>query len=211
MIAAFATWNGRIAPVFDVTRHLYLVEREEAQIIRESEAPLHGESAAQLALTLVDLKVNVLICGAISQPLQAMVTAYGIEVIPFVAGALREVIEAWMQGKLLLRGTFAMPGCGWGNRRCGHPMHTFREEALMFGRGGGKGAGGGQGGGRGAGGGQGGGSKGMGGRGRMGGQMASGPAGECVCPACGHRQEHVRGVPCTQTECPKCGAMMTRA
>jgi len=201
MIAAFATWNSRIAPVFDVTRKLNLVDREGVQISKESEVQLHAESPAQIALTLAELQVDVLVCGAISQPLRAMVMAYGIEVIPFVAGELDRVIDAWLQGRLLRSSGFAMPGCGRGYGRHGLEKYNHREEATMFGRGSGKGGGGGQGGGK----------KGMGGRGRMGGQKAAGPAGECLCPACGHREAHERGVPCAQKLCPKCGAAMTRA
>ncbi len=48
------------------------------------------------------------------------------------------------------------------------------------------------------------------GRGRGGG-MGLGPGGECVCPACGERVPHTRGVPCYQQKCPKCGSPMTRA
>ena len=49
-----------------------------------------------------------------------------------------------------------------------------------------------------------------GGRGRMGGRGA-GLGGECLCPSCGKRVPHRRGVPCSQTRCPACGAVMTRA
>ncbi len=52
--------------------------------------------------------------------------------------------------------------------------------------------------------------RGLGGRGRMGG-FALGPAGECVCPKCGYKALHQRGVPCYQQKCPKCGTLMTRA
>lgn len=49
------------------------------------------------------------------------------------------------------------------------------------------------------------------GRGRMGGTRAgAGPAGECVCPACGARAPHTVGVPCYELKCPKCGAAMVR-
>ncbi len=48
-----------------------------------------------------------------------------------------------------------------------------------------------------------------GGQGRMGGS-ALGPGGECVCPKCGTRVPHPRGVPCYKMKCPKCGAQMTR-
>jgi hypothetical protein len=49
-----------------------------------------------------------------------------------------------------------------------------------------------------------------GGRGRMGGSKAAGPAGYCVCTACGHKVKHQAGKPCFETKCPKCGAQMTR-
>jgi hypothetical protein len=50
----------------------------------------------------------------------------------------------------------------------------------------------------------------MGRVGRMGGPQAAGPGGNCVCPSCGTRTPHQRGVPCYQANCPKCGAKMVR-
>lgn len=32
----------------------------------------------------------------------------------------------------------------------------------------------------------------------------------CKCSSCGHLQTHVRGVPCIQTKCEKCGSTMVR-
>ena len=48
------------------------------------------------------------------------------------------------------------------------------------------------------------------GAGRMGGPFAAGPGGGCVCPKCGHRVPHVRGQPCNEMTCLKCGTTMTR-
>ncbi|MBN1631697.1 MAG: DUF2958 domain-containing protein [Thermoleophilia bacterium] len=48
------------------------------------------------------------------------------------------------------------------------------------------------------------------GRGRMGGPLAAGPDGACVCPSCGHREAHDAGEPCTDLACPECGTMMVR-
>jgi len=45
--------------------------------------------------------------------------------------------------------------------------------------------------------------------GRMGG-FGLGPGGECVCPNCGERVVHQRGVPCYTLKCPKCGTPMIR-
>jgi hypothetical protein len=81
------------------------------------------------------------------------------------------------------------------------------------------GRGGGQGAGRGAG--QGMGRGGGGGTGRGGGQGAgqgmgrgggggTGQGGMCVCPSCGERLPHKRGVPCFEESCPKCGKSMCR-
>ena len=50
------------------------------------------------------------------------------------------------------------------------------------------------------------------GMGRMGGiRPGAGPAGECVCPACGAKVPHQAGVPCYNVSCPKCGSKMVRA
>jgi hypothetical protein len=38
----------------------------------------------------------------------------------------------------------------------------------------------------------------------------AGPSGNCICPACGEKIPHKRGVPCYNEACPKCGTKMTR-
>jgi hypothetical protein len=49
------------------------------------------------------------------------------------------------------------------------------------------------------------------GHGRMGGDKpGSGPGGDCLCPSCGAKAPHTRGLPCATRKCPKCGARMTR-
>ena len=53
---------------------------------------------------------SLLICAAISRPLERDLVAAGIEVIPEVCGPLDDVVHAYLVGRLGDR-RFAMPGC----------------------------------------------------------------------------------------------------
>jgi predicted Fe-Mo cluster-binding NifX family protein len=142
MRVAFATWNDRIAPVFDVTRRLHVVETAGRRVVRESEESLEDETPAGRAARLAALGVDALVCGAISRPQQALVQAYGVTVVPFVTGELREVVDAWRAGRLGSE-AFAMPGCGRGRGRrfrggrgwgrevgCGHGGGAGRRRSM---------------------------------------------------------------------------------
>jgi len=197
---AFAYWDDRIAPVFDIARRIHVVEADSGRIVAETGEVLAEDLPVQKVLRLVELGVGTLVCGAISRSFQERIAAYGIRVIPFVAGDLSEVIQAWLSGNLE-SDTFVMPGCsgrGRGRRRGmrginkeGYPMNGRKRDGT------------------GPGGGQGQGHVGQG-RGRMGGPLAGGAVGTCLCPKCGRREPHERGAPCAQKRCPKCGIAMTR-
>ncbi len=122
--------------------------------------------------------------------------------------ARRTVVEALVQGQALaIEGGPVRwrPGCGLGHGpgRHGRAWDSTEDGVMRGGGGGGAGAGRGAGGGGGQGAGRG------AGRGRQGG-FAQGPGGNCVCPACGETAPHMRGTPCSEQKCPKCGAQMTR-
>lgn len=202
MKIAFAHWDNRIAPVFDTTRQIYVIETESERIVRETQESLDESLPIRKVLQLVELGVGTLVCGAISRAMYEMVIAYGIQVIPFIAGDLNEVIRGCLSGKLE-SDTFAMPGCGRGKGRGFRSFQDNREEENnMSQTGRGMGAGGGRG--------QGQGARKPGRAGRMGGPKAAGPTGCCICPQCGQKEPHQRGVPCAQRKCSKCGTIMTR-
>jgi predicted Fe-Mo cluster-binding NifX family protein len=200
MKAAFAHWKNRIAPVFDTARKIQLVEVESGRLVGQTQDMLPDSPPVQKALRLAELGVSTLVCGAISRPLQELVAAYGIQVIAFVAGEVREVIQVWL-AQHADWDDFAMPGCGPRGRNRFRGLHgIYREGNRMNGQGrDGMRPGGGRG-------------QGRGGQraGRMGGPRAAGPSGDCVCPQCGQREPHQRGVSCVARKCPQCGAAMTR-
>lgn len=113
---AFAQWEDRIAPVFDTARKVCIVVVDSGRVVSEAEETLPADSPLEKSGRLAELGVDVLVCGAISRPLRQLVAAYGIAVTPFVTGRVREVIPAWLKGRLS-RAAFVMPGCGGHGRR----------------------------------------------------------------------------------------------
>jgi len=103
---AIPNWQDRVSPVFDVAEHVLVVElvqgRENARRIVELGKSHPPQRAAHLS--------SLGICGAISSPLEDLVTAGGIKVISHVCGDVEVVLQAF--GKRILgEERYAMPGC----------------------------------------------------------------------------------------------------
>lgn len=124
MKIAIPIWNGFVSSVFDFAHKLLLVDIENAKVVNRSEVALESQSLPQRTGNLKNLGVDVLICGAISQALANMVTASGIQVLPYVTGDVDNVLQAYLTGQLV-QPQFTMPGCwpgarkGFGRRRRG--------------------------------------------------------------------------------------------
>ncbi len=223
MKVAITVWGGRVSPVFDTARELLISQIENGRIAEQHREPLLEQAPAQRVSRLRKLHVEILICGAVSRPLAELLVAGGIQLIAFVAGDATAALTAFLHNELP-GPDFLMPGCRAGGGRCRNRLGKTPENVMMNerkgrGMGAGRGQGGGQGAGMGAGRGQGGGQGGGmgagrgqgGGRGRLGGPAAGGPVGNCVCPQCNETVAHERGVPCSERQCPRCGAALVRA
>lgn len=200
--AAFAFLDERIAPVFDTARHLWLVATADGRMVSEAQEAMSEQTPPERAAFLGAQGVDTLICGAISIPMREALIANDIQVLPFVAGELRQVIQAWLGGELGSE-SYRMPGC---NRQGRHQRFGAMPQEEIMPDGNGKGSGGGgRGQGKGRGGGQGGGRH-NGAPGNRAGAIGV----SCLCPTCGARVSHEPGVPCTQKTCPTCGTNMIR-
>jgi len=110
MKIAVPLWNDRVSPVFDVAGRLLVVDVEDGREIGRAEVPLADQEIDPRVRQVAEQGVNVLICGAVSRPLEMMLQNAGIEVIPHTCGNAEEVLRAYREGQLS-EGAFAMPGC----------------------------------------------------------------------------------------------------
>ena len=118
MRMAIPIWQSRVSPVFDTAGRLLIVDVENGRETYRAERSIAGLSSPERVNRLVELDVDVLLCGAVSRPLASMVAASGIRVIPWVTGNADGVLQSYLTGKPFDT-RFLMPGCG--RRR-----HRFR-------------------------------------------------------------------------------------
>lgn len=116
MRVAIPVWQSRVSPVFDSAGRLLIFDIKNGHETSRVRRPINGLSLQGRVKRLVELDVDVLLCGAISRPLADMITASGIKVIPWMTGEVDEVFGWYMLGKPLDT-RFLMPGCGGRRRR----------------------------------------------------------------------------------------------
>lgn len=131
MKLAITPWNGRVAPVFDSSERLLILDGapyvhsmdrlsmdgrprpEEFSVGGRSmgeEFDISKKAPAQKVRFLADQGVEQLICGAISKDLEILLRDLGIDVYSFIAGDVDVVLHAWITGQLDTA-IYAMPGC----------------------------------------------------------------------------------------------------
>ena len=116
MKVAIPHWQGRVSPVFDAATRLLVVEMGDGRESGQGDWPLTATDPTQRAAELSRSGTDVLICGAISWPLEMAVSSEGIEVIAQVCGQVEEVLSAFLEGRLS-DPAFLMPGCCGRRRR----------------------------------------------------------------------------------------------
>ena len=126
MRIAVPIWNGFVSSVFDFAHQLLVVDVEGQQETNRSQIQLEQQAAPQRVNQLIGFEVDVIICGAISRPLAAMLTASNINIIPFVSGPVDQVLEAYLDNRLA-EPQFLQPGCGPGARKRFGRSHDGRR------------------------------------------------------------------------------------
>lgn len=110
MKVALSVFKDSISTVFDVARQLLVLEMNGTNGQQRTMIKIDAADPVNRASQLREQKIDVLICGAISRPLQASISARGITIYPFVRGAVEDVIAAYQSGRLG-HAVYALPGC----------------------------------------------------------------------------------------------------
>nr|WP_321464477.1 NifB/NifX family molybdenum-iron cluster-binding protein [uncultured Desulfobulbus sp.] len=108
---AVTVWGQRVSPVFDSARTLLIAEINGKALTATSRITFDPEHPLELLHLLRAQQVMLIICGAVSEGPAAMIEAAGIELIPFIAGDVQQVLEHFLEGRAF-DSSFRMPGCG---------------------------------------------------------------------------------------------------
>lgn len=116
MSVAIAHWDGRVSPVFDVSRHLLLMPAMGVhdESLRRDVA-LTQDDPQRRAREVAALGVRVLLCGAVSKTLEAALAGAGVQVIGFLCGDVDEVLDGYCHDNLGQK-RFRMPGFPGGRK-----------------------------------------------------------------------------------------------
>ncbi|HOJ43716.1 MAG TPA: hypothetical protein PK800_06315 [Syntrophorhabdaceae bacterium] len=123
MVIGISNWDSLISPLFDVSDRLSLIYVEDGKEIKREGVILKNREPFARAKELKDKGIEVLICGAISSGLEAIILSKGIKVIGFLCGEVQSIFDAFMEGKLNKSG-FYMPG--YAHRQARHRFQHRR-------------------------------------------------------------------------------------
>ncbi len=96
--------------MFDVAKVLLILDLNGEVEAGRQEAAIEESDPDARVRRVTALGVDVLICGAISGPLDAMLASTGVRVISHTCGPVEDVLRAFVAGRLPDE-AFLMPGC----------------------------------------------------------------------------------------------------
>ena len=100
MRVGISGWEDKISPVLDGSKQLMVLDIEDGKEIGRDEVELLETYLPFRARRIAELGLDVLICGAVSRPLAAMLTNSGISLVGWANGNIDDVLEAFLNGEL---------------------------------------------------------------------------------------------------------------
>lgn len=115
MSIAIPVSRGRVSPVLDVAERFLLLGSQE-NTASAHEILLEATDLVSRAKQLADLRVETVICGAVSCQMEDLLAAVGIEVVSGACGDIESIVAALRNGEFDAA-QFAMPGYCRGTRQ----------------------------------------------------------------------------------------------
>ena len=105
---AVPTWEGRVSPVFDEANTLLVVDAECGRAPRRSIYSMQQGCWSHLH-TMLNLRVEVLLCGAITQSLAGLLEAAGVRVVSQISGPAQAVLDEYLHSEGLAQEATEQP------------------------------------------------------------------------------------------------------
>ena len=102
--------------MLDVASHLLVVDVDMSEEVDRRSADIEGIILTTKLRRILDLGVEILICGAVSRPFEVALLSAGVRVLPQTCGPVEDVLRAFLSGRLTDE-AFLMPGCCGRRRR----------------------------------------------------------------------------------------------
>jgi predicted Fe-Mo cluster-binding NifX family protein len=110
MTVAIPIREKRISPLLDTAARLLVLTCHEGQEAGRREIVLAPLPPDALAVAIGEMQLDLLLCGAVSQPLLHALQQHGVNVRPHLCGELEEILQAFCHGQLDQQ-KFRIPGC----------------------------------------------------------------------------------------------------
>ena len=106
---AIPIWGERVSPVLDTASKLMLLEFNQGHETKREIINIPEEHFTSRARYLTGLKIDTIVCGALSRPLRQLLIQQGMTVLPWVTGKIDDVVQAYLQNDLANE-CFFIPG-----------------------------------------------------------------------------------------------------
>jgi len=94
-----------IAPCFEYCATMAIFTIEGGRVVDQVDFPLRSRDPLDRVRLLRDQQVDTIICGGVQDVFEELVRASGIEVISWVSGSVDDLLDLYLQGKLVPGGT----------------------------------------------------------------------------------------------------------
>lgn len=121
MKIAVPEWEGRISPVLDAADRLLVVETSDDAVVSKRFYHIGGLNWLDKARAIKQ-QTGILICGALSRPMEEYLLSLGVVLHPWVMGNAEKIVEMYASGTVP-GPEFKMPGC----RRRRYGQHACRK------------------------------------------------------------------------------------